>query len=343
MNINGPKLTRERLIELLNETNASKEMKQIVLFKFDQADAITEKNNILEGDAEINAFYQAMGWERKPKETVLQAQIAKAPETGGVYAEYDEETGGSTVYDKNKNTITKYDADKNVISVTDFDGNPVTLKEEPTAPTQPTEPQKKGLTQEEINAKALSLKPGETFNYTETRSANLGSGSSAEARTVMWKRNEDGTLSRVHVEPTVQAYTRVRGRGVRLSDKFETRYSEDMQTKIYEDTMTTTGRKLNAKTRIYFENGEPSQEITNLSNFNAQQTSMTKEGLLISILRSPNFASQEIRDQEGNVILRYENGEFKNKNGRKIDDGKAYDILERAYNNGRVHDLVQNH
>lgn len=95
----------------------------------------TQGSNTVQASGQYNLSEYSTG---APEGTMLVAQPAKqAPTTGGIYAEYDKDTGNSITYNRNDNTITTRNSSGEIISVTDFDGKPITPESEPAKTTQP--------------------------------------------------------------------------------------------------------------------------------------------------------------------------------------------------------------
>ena len=95
----------------------------------------TQGSNTVQASGQYNLEEYSTGMSEG---TMLVAQPAKqAPTTGGIYAEYDKDTGNSITYNRNDNTITTRNSSGEIISVTDFDGKPITPESEPVKTTEP--------------------------------------------------------------------------------------------------------------------------------------------------------------------------------------------------------------
>lgn len=335
--------SRAELIKLMDKNELSPAEREIILFNFDNAD-IGEQgvgtagagDKVLKG-FEIEYFYKLMGWEQKENKQQGQEVRTVSPESvGAKHAEYNPQDKTTLVYDEEAKTITKYDEAGNVLGVTDFEGKPIKETKPVQKNKKPAQPEQKPLTQEEINTKVRALKPGEVFTYTESSRADWGSGRSYEKHTVQWKRNQDGTLSKFIPQFDISA---------RKTFVLETKYADDMKTKISEDKLTRTSTPLGQKATIqYGADGNPvSATIPLKPNTKVKRMSFTREGFLTNAMSHGKFSSQEIRDKDGNVILKCVNGEFTDKKGSTVSADKAYDIIEDAFKNGNIKELVQNY
>ena len=337
VNISGKSISRAQVIKIMKEQNVSPELREIVLYNFDTADAGengvgTEGANdeTLKG-FEIKYFYKLMGWELK-QDSGNDDEYDNIPRAKK--AEYNPKDKTTTVYDYNEKTITKYDENNQIIGVTDLDGNPINTKTSPQKSSTPTKPQKEQehYTREQINQKIQALKPGESFSYTENFAADIGVIKFAEKSPVTWMRNQDGTLTKTYFDPNMSS-----GRGF----KAETVYKDDMKTKVSERKVTPTGVDLGVQSNIRFNsNGEPTIVTTPLNDVKVAGA-QTKGGALTRGMLRGNFANQEVRDINGKVILICTNGEFRTPRGKVIPIDKALDILEKSFDNGTIQELVQ--
>lgn len=335
--VNGKSLSREQIINIMKEKNISPELQRIVLFNFNEAD-IGENGVGTEGAGdevlkgfELKYFYKLMGWKFEENTNKDENNL----ETGNKKAVYNPEDETTLVYDYKDKTITKYDKDDKVLSITDFDGNPVDIPEDtPTKPNEQTKPQQdKKLTRDEINQKIQNLKPGESYTYSESIAADLGSIKFAENNIVTWIRNQDGTFTKRTVDPY-----HINRRPVMM----QTVYKDDMKTKISERKVTAAGQELGVQSEVSYDSeGNPATVTTPLDKVGKITGSRTKEGIVSLVLRQSKFSSQEILDKDGNVIISCVNGEYKNAKGKTISYDKVYDILEKVFKNGTIGNLIQ--
>lgn len=260
-------------------------------------------------------------------ETVQLTQMKEAQHsTGETVAVFDETTGGSTSYNLKNRTVTMYDSEGNITGTRSMDENErIQTSGSTKIETPSTEP--KNLNSEDIKQNVLNLKPGETYTYQ--------SKISGESKPVTWKRNEDGTLS------CSKPQLIFKGR-IPQNEILDTGYSPDMKTKLYEDKYNST--RLGLKTRVFYdENEKATKDVTNLENYTVSLGAGTKEGNLIRLMNNTKASSKEIKDTEGNTILRFVDGHFENAKGKEIGDDKAYKILEKAFEKNKIKELIQNY
>ena len=210
----------------------------------------------------------------------------------------------------------------------------------------PASKQKDSLTQEEINAKIKSLKPGESYSYQLKTSVSWGSGSNYESKPITWTRNEDGTLTK-----TVPDFVHVKGKT--LTNNYSTTYTSDGKTVIlYEQMPEGLYHMQEIVSTRHFENGKATHLSTDLSNLDQTlikdtTTNATPVAKLMSSLKQQapatqaKFSNQEIKNSNGETVVTYKDGKFFNAKGNEINYGKAAKIINELYKNNELGSLIQ--
>lgn len=223
------------------------------------------------------------------------------------------------------------------------------------------QPEKKNdnLTQEQIQESINNLKPGESFNYINTLElGSPGSGFYSKNTTpITWTRNNDGTLTKVSREISYN-----NGRGEVFFDH-EIQYSADGKTILQEKTVKNYRFSRGLDTTIKYSDSKKESETIDLKDLNKCNTLgfMTPGGQLFSTItpkfsygdkslaqkredeNNATYASKELKNSQGEVVLTYKDGKFYNKKGKEISDDKACDLVFKLVEKNDVSELVQNY
>jgi len=217
-------------------------------------------------------------------------------------------------------------------------------------PANEAKPQeKKKLTNEEIQNSIDALKPGETFSYTRKTSSVSGTGSYSEQKSIIWKRETDGTLTNIVPEFSNDSNNRP------IILRLATSYAADGKTVLSKEFAADSlplAKEL--KSVAKYENGKPTNLTTDLTNLDKdlrklrrESSSNTPVGRVLSSLvwqpvrHSSTFSTQEFKDTNGNAVVTYRDGEFFNQKGKKISFDKANKILSKLYEANQLSSLVQ--
>ncbi len=128
--------------------------------------------------------------------------------------------------------------------------------------------------------------------------------------------------------------------------KLSSHYATDNKTLISEQFVNSSISGVQMVSQRNYENGNPSNVETDITQYdeNSLAISATKEYALAKKIKKggSKFQSSEIRNNDGEVILSFKNGQFMNSKGKPIDINKAISILEKADKKGELKKLIQN-
>ncbi len=213
---------------------------------------------------------------------------------------------------------------------------PETIETEDTPETttvkaSPQTPDNKELTEDAINQKLDSLKPGESFTY--TRESGI-KGMSYNQETITWTKNEDGTYTKT--EPKVVNFNDGGSEVVECS----TRYAADRQTVIsYQKPAERLHFANELVSTINIENGKEVNYTTDISNLKDDLSPFGRRGdatpydrLMSSISQQSEkaqakFSSQEIKNTNGETIISFQDGKFIDNNGKEISYQEAVQTI----------------
>ena len=135
-----------------------------------------------------------------------------------------------------------------------------------------------------------------------------------------------------------------RGRlsGIKLS----THYAADNKTLISEQFINNAISGVQMVSQRNYENGSFANIETDLSQYDSNSSigSLSKEFAIANTMQkgASKAKSSEIRNNDGEVILSFKDGQFLNSKGKPIEFDKAVSILEKADKKGKLKKLIQN-
>lgn len=208
--------------------------------------------------------------------------------------------------------------------------------------------------EEEIQENITNLNQGESYTYLTVKDQNSW-GFGKNQKPVTWTRNEDNTLTRM--EPDFK-----------IDGNF------GALTEIY----TADGKKLLSRTKLgsgnltkglytttKYSDSKPSTESTDLSNIYMQDdiSGQFPNSLRILRLLSPEvhsykkevfknnaiekdnqtFASKEVKNANGQIVLTYKDGKMYDNKGNEIDNNQALKIIEENLEKKNLSELVKNY
>lgn len=203
----------------------------------------------------------------------------------------------------------------------------------------------KNYSKEEIMQNINNLKPGEEFRYQHKWNINWGTGSSSGTEPVIWKRSDDGTLTKT----TKQTYTNSHHR-LRFAP-FVEHYSSDGKTKLSQEFSAESLKFFpELRTTTNYNKGgaivDTVTDLTNMAYFEKQQEYHPVDKLLSSIAQLPPryselISSQEIKNKNGETVLSFKDGQFINQKGKVISYENAADLIGKLYTKNELASLVQ--
>ncbi len=203
----------------------------------------------------------------------------------------------------------------------------------------------KNYSNEEIMQNINNLKPGEEFRYQHKWNINWGTGSSSGTEPVIWKRLDDGTLTKT----TKQTYTNSHHR-LRFAP-FVEHYSSDGKTKLSQEFSAESLKFFpELRTTTNYNNGgaivDTVTDLTNMAYFEKQQEYHPVDKLLSSIAQLPPryselISSQEIKNKNGETVLSFKDGQFINQKGKVINYESAAELIGKLYTKNELASLVQ--
>lgn len=207
--------------------------------------------------------------------------------------------------------------------------------EDDTSATRTTDNQPKAdagnLKGAQFDAKVKDLKPGETYTYTKSTSVSGTGFSSKTSQTITWKRNNDGTLTCSYLD------------GAYRASVVKENYSADGQ-KVSTVSTNKHDPYKNVTTN-YDANGAVKDRTIDLSSLPTSKliTSTSKQQQLMTYLKrgQNSYASQNITNKKGETILTYKQGKYFKPDGKEVASDKAYSMIEKEIEKGRISTIRQ--